>query len=116
MRGLAPLPGAARERTVPRMDARDPELRRELNATLQTRKELGQEYEEELMASFLDRFDQRLENVVDKQMRRQMAEQQMVLARGGTGHRPETHPRAGKAWGRGCWRSPRWCSPCRSPR
>ncbi|WP_314174572.1 hypothetical protein [Streptomyces winkii] len=64
------------------MDARDPELTRELNATLQTRRELGQEYEEELIASFLEKFDQRLETVVDKRMRRQMAEQQMVVARG----------------------------------
>ncbi|WP_181768621.1 hypothetical protein [Streptomyces albidus (ex Kaewkla and Franco 2022)] len=64
------------------MDARDPELTRELNATLQTRRELGQEYEEELIASFLEKIDQRLETVVDKRMRRQMAEQQMVAARG----------------------------------
>lgn len=70
------------------MDARDPELTRELNATLQTRRELGQEYEEELIASFLDKIDQRLDNVVDKRMRRQMAEQQMVVARGTT--RPHT--------------------------
>jgi hypothetical protein len=65
------------------MDARDPELTRELDATLQTRRELGQEYEEELIASFLEKFDQRLEAIVDKRMRRQLAEQQMVVARGG---------------------------------
>jgi hypothetical protein len=64
------------------MDARDPELTRELNATLQTRRELGQEYEEELIASFLEKIDQRLETVVDKRMRRQMAEHQMNAARG----------------------------------
>ncbi|OEU87100.1 hypothetical protein DB35_26590 [Streptomyces abyssalis] len=73
------------------MDARDPELTRELNATLQTRRELGQEYEEELIASFLEKFDKRLETVVDKQMRRQMAEQQMVVARG------SARPQAGGA-------------------
>lgn len=66
------------------MDARDPELTRELNATLQTRKELGQEYEEELIASFLEKFDKRLETLVDKRMRRQTAEQQMAAARGGS--------------------------------
>jgi hypothetical protein len=66
------------------MDTRDPELTRELNATLQTRRELGPEYEEELITSFLEKIDQRLETVVDKSMRRQMAEQQMVMARGST--------------------------------
>ena len=70
------------------MEARDPELTRELNATLQTRRELGQEYDEELIASFLDKMDQRLETVVDKRMRRQLAEQQMVVARGST--RPQS--------------------------
>jgi hypothetical protein len=63
------------------MDARDSELTRELHATVQTRKELGKEYEEELIASFLEKFDQRLETVVEKQMRRQLAQQQMVAAR-----------------------------------
>ncbi|OEV12703.1 hypothetical protein K378_03915 [Streptomyces sp. Amel2xB2] len=66
------------------MEARDPELTRELNATLQTRRELGQEYDEELIDSFLEKFDKRLESVVDKRMRRQMAEQQMAVARGVT--------------------------------
>lgn len=70
------------------MDARDPELTRELDATLQTRKELGQEYEEELIASFLEKFDKRLETLVDKRMRRQTAEQQMTAARGGS--RPQS--------------------------
>lgn len=70
------------------MDARDPELTRELDATLQTRRELGKEYEDELIASFLEKFDQRLETVVDKRMRRRMAEQQMVVARGSA--RPHT--------------------------
>lgn len=66
------------------MEARDPELMRELSATLHTRKELGQEYEEELIASFLEKIDKRLETVVDKRMRRQLAEEQMVVARGST--------------------------------
>ncbi|SCK10962.1 hypothetical protein [Streptomyces sp. WMMB 322] len=65
------------------MDARDPELTRELDATLQTRRELGKEYEDELITSFLEKLDHRLETVVDKRMRRRMAEQQMVVARGG---------------------------------
>ena len=69
------------------MDARDPELTEELDATLQTRRELGPEYEEELIASFLEKIDQRLETVVDKRMRRQMAEQQMAVARGARARR-----------------------------
>jgi hypothetical protein len=64
------------------MDARDPELTRELHATLQTRRELGQEYDEELISSFLEKFDKRLETVVDNRLRRQAAEQQMAVARG----------------------------------
>ncbi|MGH3313514.1 MAG: hypothetical protein ACRDP3_23490 [Streptomyces sp.] len=70
------------------MEARDPELTRDLSATLHTRKELGQEYEEELIASFLEKIDKRLETVVDKRVRRQLAEQQMVVARGST--RPQS--------------------------
>jgi len=74
------------------MNARDPELTRDLDATLQTRRELGQEYEEELIASFLEKIDQRLETVVDKRMRRQMAEQQMIVARGSTRSHGTTSP------------------------
>lgn len=65
------------------MDARDPELTRELDATLQTRRELGKEYEDELVASFLEKLDDRLEAAVDKRTRRRLAEQQMIVARGG---------------------------------
>ncbi|NGO70928.1 hypothetical protein [Streptomyces boncukensis] len=64
------------------MSARDPELKKELDATLATRKELGPEYEDELIDSFLEKIEQRLDGVVDKRVRRQLAEQQMVVARG----------------------------------
>jgi len=66
------------------MDARgpDPELRKELDATLQTRRELGPEYESELVDSFLEKVDRRLDSVIDRRVRHRMAEQQMVLARG----------------------------------
>ncbi|KAF4408443.1 MULTISPECIES: hypothetical protein [Streptomyces] len=60
------------------MDARDPELRKELDATLHVRRELGPEYESELVDSFLERLD----GAVDRRVRRQLAEQQMVVARG----------------------------------
>ncbi|MFI9584100.1 hypothetical protein ACIHCQ_20155 [Streptomyces sp. NPDC052236] len=64
------------------MEARDPELKKELDATLNARRELGEEYETALVESFLDKVDQRLDSTVDRRVRRQMAEQQMVVARG----------------------------------
>ncbi|MFJ8753592.1 hypothetical protein ACIREO_30325 [Streptomyces sp. NPDC102441] len=66
------------------MEARDPELRRELDATLQARKELGPEYETALIDSFLDKVDQRLAGTHDQQTRRHLAEQRMAAARGAT--------------------------------
>ncbi|MBO8190463.1 hypothetical protein ITI46_01835 [Streptomyces oryzae] len=75
------------------MSAPDPELKKELDATVQTRRELGPEYEDELLDSFLEKVEQRLDNVVDKRVRRQLAEQQMVVARGGNpGTRQEQPP------------------------
>lgn len=83
-RGLAPLPRGVRARSVGAMDDRgpDPELRRELDATLQTRRELGPEYESELVDSFLEKIDRRLDSVIERRVRRQTAEQQMAAARG----------------------------------
>ncbi|MGG2462587.1 hypothetical protein ACO0M4_22680 [Streptomyces sp. RGM 3693] len=60
------------------MATHDPELKKELDATLQTRKELGSEYESELVESFLEKLDKD----VDRRVRRQLAEQQMQVARG----------------------------------
>ncbi|WP_059007332.1 hypothetical protein [Streptomyces specialis] len=71
------------------MSGRDPELNhdsdlgRELDAALETRKELGASYEAELVESFLAKVEQRIDATVDKRVRRQLAEQQMVIARGG---------------------------------
>ncbi|MET9551491.1 hypothetical protein [Streptomyces sp. NPDC006645] len=64
------------------MEARDPELKKELDATLQARRELGPEYESALIESFLEKLDQRLDSTTDRRVRRQLAEQQMVVARG----------------------------------
>ncbi|MET4922031.1 hypothetical protein P3L51_06640 [Streptomyces sp. PSRA5] len=64
------------------MEARDPELKKELDATLQARRELGPEYESALVESFLEKLDQRLDSTTDRRVRRQLAEQQMVVARG----------------------------------
>ncbi len=72
------------------MTARDPELKKELDATLQTRKELGVEYESELVDSFLEKVEQKLDGTVDKRVRRRLAEQQMSTARG-----PQQRPGGG---------------------
>ncbi|WP_455351399.1 hypothetical protein [Streptomyces sp. SYSU K217416] len=64
------------------MEARDQELKKELDATLQARRELGPEYESALLDSFLEKVEQRVDGAVDRRVRRQLAEQQMVAARG----------------------------------
>ena len=74
------------------MEARDPELKRDLDASLQTRKELGPEYERELVDSFLGKVEERIDGIVDKRVRRQLAEQQMVVARGGAHPAPRPRP------------------------
>nr|WP_318842202.1 hypothetical protein [Streptomyces marincola] len=62
---------------------RDSGLRRDLDAVVQTRKELGEAYESELVESFLEKVEERIDTTVEKRVRRQLAEQQMVIARGG---------------------------------
>ncbi|KUN98251.1 hypothetical protein [Streptomyces caeruleatus] len=64
------------------MDARDTELKKELNATLQARRELGDEYESALVDSFMEKVDQRIDGAVERRLRRQLAEQQLATARG----------------------------------
>ncbi|MEV7865847.1 hypothetical protein AB0P17_07030 [Streptomyces sp. NPDC088124] len=66
------------------MEARDPELKKELDATLQARNELGADYDSALIESFLEKVEQRLDSTVDRRVRRQLAEKQMVAARGST--------------------------------
>ncbi|WP_055525108.1 hypothetical protein [Streptomyces graminilatus] len=61
--------------------AHDADLKKELNATLQARRELGDEYESALVDSFLEKVDQRIDDSVERRVRRQLAEQQMVTAR-----------------------------------
>jgi hypothetical protein len=84
------------------MSGHDAELKKELDATLHARRELGPEYEDELVESFLEKLDA----AVDRRVRRQLAEQQMVVARGGrTPHgRPGTgtggrSPELPEGWG-----------------
>ncbi|MGR8010150.1 hypothetical protein [Streptomyces hypolithicus] len=66
------------------MEARDAELKKELDATLHARKELGEDYESALVESFLEKVEQRLDGTVDRRVRRQLAERQTAVARGGT--------------------------------
>ncbi|MFG3550426.1 hypothetical protein [Streptomyces sp. NPDC047725] len=70
------------------MDGRDTELKKELDATLQTRRELGEEYESALVDSFLEKVDQRIDGAVERRVRRHLAEQQMTAARDSRTPRP----------------------------
>ncbi|WP_329178459.1 MULTISPECIES: hypothetical protein [unclassified Streptomyces] len=63
------------------MDARDPELSKELSATLQARKDLGAEYESELIDSFIEKVTERVDRRVEERVRRELAQQQTSLAR-----------------------------------
>ncbi|MFC7220709.1 hypothetical protein ACFQLX_21480 [Streptomyces polyrhachis] len=65
------------------MTARDPEISSELDATLHARRELGPEYEDELVEGFLEKVQGRLDGTIDQRLRRQLAEQQLQVARGG---------------------------------
>lgn len=75
------------------MDARDTELKKELDATLHARRELGEDYESALVDSFLEKVDQRIDGAVERRVRRQLAEQQMQTAR------DSRTPRATDSWG-----------------
>ncbi|KRV48759.1 hypothetical protein AQ490_23085 [Wenjunlia vitaminophila] len=69
------------------MSARENELKKELGATLEARKELGDEYESALIESFLDKLDTRLESQVEQKVRRGLAE------RTTSSHRPPEQPK-----------------------
>ncbi|MGK5628685.1 hypothetical protein [Streptomyces sp. URMC 123] len=71
---------------------RDPELRKELAATLDARRELGTEYESEFVETFLEKVEQRIDSEVELRVRRHLAEQRMEVARGG---RPPHEGRSG---------------------
>jgi hypothetical protein len=61
---------------------KDPDLRKDLDATVRARRELGDDYDSALVDSFLEKVEQRIDEAVDRRVRRQLAEQQMVTARG----------------------------------
>ncbi|CAM5666998.1 hypothetical protein GCM10010266_37290 [Streptomyces griseomycini] len=90
MRRVPRLPTVGR---MTGMDARDADLKKELSATLQARRELGEEYESALVDSFLEKVDQRIDGAVERRVRRQFAEQQMTVAR------DSRAPRATDTWG-----------------
>lgn len=90
------MSAASRLPTVERMtgmDARDAELKKELNASLQARRELGEEYESALVDSFLEKVDQRIDGAVERRVRRQLAERQLTVAR------DARSPRVTDSWG-----------------
>ncbi|MGW0560204.1 hypothetical protein ACWDZ4_06130 [Streptomyces sp. NPDC003016] len=82
------------------MEARDPELKKELDATLRARKELGEDYESALVESFLEKVEQRLDSTVDRRVRRRLAEQRTATARG-TAEPPRGGPGFGERFGFG---------------
>ncbi|MYW21270.1 hypothetical protein GT039_38325 [Streptomyces sp. SID2955] len=59
----------------------DPDLRKELDATVRARRELGDEYDSALVDSFLEKVESRIDDAVDRRLRRQLAERQMATAR-----------------------------------
>jgi hypothetical protein len=63
------------------MDARDPELTKDLAATLHARRDLGDEYESALIDSFLEKVDQRIDSRVERRVRRELAEHRTSAAR-----------------------------------
>ncbi|MFC9247169.1 hypothetical protein ACFT7S_25195 [Streptomyces sp. NPDC057136] len=81
------------------MEARDPELRKELDATVQARAELGPEYESVLIDSFLEKVERRLDGTLDRRVRRLLAEQQMAVAR--EARSPQAVRRFGERFGFG---------------
>ncbi|WP_327067238.1 hypothetical protein OG500_15375 [Kitasatospora sp. NBC_01250] len=58
----------------PRHDSRPSEFRADLDAALQTRKELGPEYESALIDSFLSRVDARLDARVEQRVAERLAD------------------------------------------
>ncbi|MFB6846258.1 hypothetical protein ACFCXS_15540 [Streptomyces sp. NPDC056373] len=74
-------------------DARDADLKKELDATLHARRDLGEDYESVLVDSFLEKVDRRIDDAVERRVRRQLAEQQMQNAR------DSRSPRATDSWG-----------------
>jgi hypothetical protein len=88
---------AARAGHADRLDRLDRldhvDLKKDLDATVRARRELGEEYDSALVDSFLEKVEQRIDETVDRRVRRHLAEQQMATARGGR------RPRPADSWG-----------------
>lgn len=67
------------------------ELKKELDAALDARRELGPEYESALVDSFVEK--------VDTQVRRRLAEDRLLAARGGTGRTEPSEGNFGERFG-----------------
>ncbi|MER5862720.1 hypothetical protein [Kitasatospora sp. NPDC002040] len=72
------------------MNSRQDDLKRDLDAALQTRKELGKEYEAEIVDSFLTRLDARIDAQVDQRVADRLA--QHGVGREGRGGRSWSGP------------------------
>lgn len=81
IRGPAPLTRRVTARSFGGMEARDTELKKELDATLHARRDLGEEYDSALVESFLEKIEERLDAAVERRVRRLAAEQQITVAR-----------------------------------
>ncbi|MGF1429699.1 hypothetical protein [Kitasatospora sp. LaBMicrA B282] len=77
----------------PRHDSRPSEYRADLDAALQTRKELGPEYESALVDSFLSRIDARLDARVEQRVAERLADL------GPEPYRGDRHERRGRRGG-----------------
>ncbi|MEU3856832.1 hypothetical protein AB0F03_05560 [Streptomyces sp. NPDC028722] len=64
------------------LDPRGTDLGRDLDATVRARRELGDDYDSVLVDSFLEKVEQRIDDAVDRRVRRRLAEQDMAAARG----------------------------------
>ncbi|BFV58943.1 hypothetical protein KCMC57_up40470 [Kitasatospora sp. CMC57] len=68
------------------MNSRQDDLKQDLDAALQTRRELGREYETEIVDSFLTRLDARIDAQVDQRVADRLAEHGVGdVRRGGRG-------------------------------
>jgi hypothetical protein len=63
------------------MDGRDTDLKKELDATLRARRELGEAYEAARGDACREMVAPRLDGTVERRVRRQLAEQQLAAAR-----------------------------------
>ncbi|MEV6115807.1 hypothetical protein AB0L59_25685 [Streptomyces sp. NPDC052109] len=61
---------------------KDADLREELGVTVRARGELGDDYDSALVDSFLEKVERRIDDAVDRRVRRQLAEERMESARG----------------------------------